>query len=242
MKYWTFLLTLLCNYNIAKADLYPGMVKLVIGTHGFSPKTDSSFTILGVTGTIAKNSYNYISDTNTFKFFKNRKDKLPLKTLSFYFDWRSSPRVERIVEKSYRTWFNPMSINDDTTSSYFDIYLVCKSKHGKWLEVVVNEKTQETLWLKNKRFVIFFKWKKLYKKEDYVGVKQTTNLYERADSLSRKINSNYSDYFEILKIKGNWMKVRTCYLDGCYNESGDIKIGWINFKSNDNLFIELHIE
>ena len=222
-----------------QTDNYPGLVKLVIGTHKLYCKTKSPVII--VTNKNAEKIFAHCtSDTVVFKFYKSPTDNIVTRQLSFFSDEDGLPKKERIVEKDYHSWLHPISFNDDTTSGYFNIYFSCKEQKDGWYKIIINEQTQETMWIKNKRFVKLLKWKALGKKE-IVCLQPKTKLYSKPDSSSTAINFSQNDYFEIVQTKGSWMKAKARNGDPCGNSTDKIYFAWFNFKSKDKLLFDILI-
>ncbi|MES2397101.1 MAG: hypothetical protein V4549_13910 [Bacteroidota bacterium] len=237
------ILMLLSNILSAKTDVYPGMVKLITGWHKFAKGADSTVTFLGLTTSTAKDISNYKSDTVVFNFYRNPKDNKVYRHLSFYFDWSKIPRIVRIVEKNYTDWLSPMTFNDDT-SGYYDIYFTCKSKKGNWLEIIINEGTQETAWIRDTKFVKMLPWKNLLKEDRFLTIElkdfKTTQYFKLNDIKSEQINYAENNCFEIVDVKGNWMKIENGDSEICFTTSNKTFTAWVLFKSNDNLVIKVN--
>jgi hypothetical protein len=224
----------------------PGIVQLKIGSHQIFWPIDST-----------NKSKNYIkfgakgedlskckSDTTKFKFYTNNFGTDFSRQISFYFDWSNIPRIERIVEKNY-SWFRPLVFNkSDTINGYFDIFLTCKSKQGDWCEVIINEDTKETLWIKNTKNVKFITWKKFVKKDYWLTVHlekdKSNHIYSRPNINSNVISYTGIDCFKAIKVKGNWMQISNKYEEHCgYYETMFVHKVWVQFKTNDMLLIDM---
>lgn len=210
--------------GFARSDYYPGMVQLV---------TDA-YVSTGPSGDLSK----LVSNTIVFSFYKQRGDSQIARELSFYFDWANIPRKVKVWEDDYNSWFSPMS--GDTSD--LDYYLTCKSRNGDWVEVVVNEKTKETLWLKNSFHVRFISWDKINKRKRWVKVKANTTIYGSRDTSSAKLIPEVN-CFQIDRVKGDWMKLSTrdSELCGC-NDQNVLKNVWIRYRTRESLLIEVNIQ
>lgn len=224
---FTLVLTISNSLAFAKTDSYPGLIKLITGEY----KVYGS-----IHGDLSKNK----SDTIAFKFFNKPADTHIARHLSFYFDW-NIPRRPRIIETDCFNWLVPMSL--DTLGGFYGIYFTCKSKQGDWFEIVINEKTQETLWVQGTRHLKFISWKKLDNKRKYdISIKTTSTIYSRPDSLSSIIKYTGTDCFEVLKIKRSWMQVSNKNSERCNNyELPFVEKGWVYFKSTDKIFVQVSI-
>jgi hypothetical protein len=217
----------------------PGIVYLNTGTH-YSTKP-SKYENNG--NRVRWDEYSkLISDTTKFQFKKYPKDSTHLNQLSFYFDWSNIPRQDKIVEKDIEKWFKPLVFNiNDTIDGFFDIYLTCKSKKGNWLEVIVNEKTKETLWIKKSKYVKFIKWSKFSKRtRSTLNLKVPRgNIYSSNDTLSKAIEFDSNDEFYVTKQKGNWFQVSN---KNSSDKPSNIVVekAWVKFKNDFELLIGIH--
>jgi hypothetical protein len=242
-------LVLLSLNSSGQGDLFPGLVGLKIGTHRiYTPPDSTNRAIVSVKfGYKGEDLSKFKSDTVKFKFYADQKAKNLTRQISFYFDWSTIPRIERIVEQDYHSWFSPMCFNDDTISGYFEIYLTCKSRQGDWFEVIINEQTQETLWLRKAKFVNLIKWKDLHKNEDLLTLQlnktPTNKIYDKPDTSSTEISYSGQDCFEIIRIKGQWMQIANKNSELCGNyDTAFVDNAWVQYKTSDRLLINLKKE
>lgn len=227
MNYFPLLLLSVLSPLSLKADANsnPGMVQLIIGQHTSKGSPDDPSAM--------------VSDTVVFRFFAAPNAEEASQQLSFYFDWSRIPRREKIVETGYDSWFAPM-IFKDTMWSHYVAYLVCTSQKGEWLEVVVNEKTQEKLWIKSGRFVRLWTWTKLADQKNNFTIAVHTTVYEKPDTNSAPVKADVN-CFEIKTVKGNWMQISTgdSELCDCY-ERPRVRKAWVQFKTPEKLNITVN--
>ena len=213
-----FLLFLLLSFS-ARAHIsehFPGLVQLIIGQHvSTGPPNDQS---------------RLTSDTVVFSFYAKPHGTVAARRVSFYFDWRSSPRRERAVETDYRSWLAPMIFTDDSTSGYYRAYLTCVSRKGDWYEVIVNENTQEKLWIKDQRFVRFHDWTNISKTK-FLTISVNTAVYIKADTNSPRVDV-VANCFRIDQVRGEWMQVSSADPELCnsYNQPRLKKV-WVLFRT-----------
>ncbi|MEJ7847347.1 MAG: hypothetical protein WKF92_04570 [Pyrinomonadaceae bacterium] len=88
---------------------------------------------------------------------------------------------------------------------YFLFDLAVKSRSNGWLEVVVGEQKNETLWLKESKAVQFTDWLRVMKESFAVGRRDS-----KADSLRAEPNANAKeinflgrDCFKVKEMKGD---------------------------------------
>jgi len=239
MKFnFTILLALISHIILSQSNLIPGIVYLDATSH-YSTKP-SKYENNDIR--VRWDDYSkLISDTTKFQFKKLTSDSSHQHQISFYFDWSGIPRQDKIVEKHIEKWFKPLVFDiNDTTHGFFDIYLTCKSKKGNWLEVIINEKTKETLWIKKSKYVNLIKWKQFTKKTRsnlYVKV-HNGKIYSSNDTTSKEIKFDPKDDFHIKKVKGNWFQISNKY---SHDMPSNIIIeeAWVKFKDDVGLLVGL---
>jgi hypothetical protein len=188
----------------------------------------------------------YKSDTNTFNFYQTPDTSVKLKYLTFYYQW-DTLRGEKLVEINSISWLDPV-YSELENNDFCKLAFVCKKRQGKWLEVITNKATGETMWIEESKFVKFVSWNHLSFKNTW-GI---TTLYSSPNTLiHRKPNQdseiidNPNDHssFEIIKSKNGWIKVS--------NENGEFFniegnetpiVGWIRYKDNEKLLVGFEIK
>jgi hypothetical protein len=204
--------------------------------------------------------------TQTYQYGKNWSDTC---TINFYKSSHSS-EIDKTIQLFYRhltkdtlvnptkyfskspdigyngfsmdsnSWLQPMSIGEMTNFMLFS----CKKKIGNWYEIIINEKTNETLWIKGNKYIKFYNWENVYNKKLYLTIEQNMNqnvlIFSSNDTLSKKVDNNFY-CFEIIGIDGNWMKISNTISDKCPIKDKEIE-GWILFKDENHLYIKLKIE
>lgn len=206
---------------------YSGMVKLLTGNHRVIE--------------YSKDPSRNTSDTTIFRFYKQPNDSNFVRVLSFYFDWSTIPRHEKIAQPDYRGWLSPMTFFDDTTSGHFRIYFTCKSIKDGWFEIVVNETTRESLWIKDNKQIQFYKWQKLIRKNS-VTIATNSTVYSKRDTSSEILSENGGDCFEVNKIIGNWMRVNSRKSELCnYDDKLPQDQMWIRFRTSGGIAVKLEV-
>jgi len=128
------------------------------------------------------------------------------------------------------------------------LIFVCKNREGKWLEVVTNDSTNQTMWIENNKFIRFVSWNRVAKKitrgNTCVILTPKIEIRKRPTENSKTIENEKNHYsFEIIKVKKNWMKISNDnneYFDVEYDEV-PIK-GWIKFKDSEKLLLDFEIK
>ncbi len=257
-----FLFSFLITFGTTRAsNSFPGIVKLDVETHvlhaqessTLHTQKSSTFKFLGIPVTIItiSNTYpdvtEYYSDTTYFKFYDHPSDPTPVKQLSFYDEQNKSFATYKSVERDIENWLNPEILEGDSAHGYSNIFLLCKSRQGDWLEVIVNKETGETLWIKNKKRIEFISWKKLFHDPLSGAVRSKYEaqhrmlIYISPDTNAPLITYNETNCFNVNKIKGNWLRIDNHLSELCDNDdrSPEVENGWIEFINSEGLLIQI---
>ena len=106
--------------------------------------------------------------------------------------------------------------------------------------MVTNEEKAETMWTKVGPSKKFVKWSTFLLKETTAIVKGFTDLpIKTAPSETSKTIKKIEteDCFEVLEIKGDWMKIRTNAVLDCNQSNRPIQSGWLKWKDKNHLTI-----
>lgn len=204
----------------ADANYLPGMVELNIGAHKFNGKNPGTR-----------------SDTVVFRFFRTPTDVAPARAVSCYcFLGNPFPSREFFLERDFRSWLQPMIFKDDSTHGHYAVFLTCVSQKGDWCEVIVNEQTQEKMWIKRGNYIRFRNWKDFAQKK-YLLVHVNTSVYAARDTNSTPLDVKVN-CFEINEVNGDWMLISTSKNKAC-NSSGQPKLKkvWVRFKTPERLHV-----
>lgn len=186
------------------------------------------------------------SDTNRFVFYETPNASIPLKTLSFYTRWDSLSGVY-LIEADSISWLDPLYSELDK-NHFCNLTFICKSKNGKWLEVVTNHQTKETMWIQDTRLIQYTPWNRVPKKitAGHPCVRLTSEdvIYNGPNDNS-KVVRNPKGYrsFEIIKVKKNWLKLSNDNAEYFHVNDNDHPItGWIEYKDTQKLLVDFEIK
>ncbi len=123
---------------------------------------------------------------------------------------------------------------------YYIFDLAVKSRRNGWLEVVVDDQKNKTLWLQENKSVKFEDWLQQMKTSFSVGSLniESNPLRLKPEATAEKIIFEGNDCFEVIEMKGDWIKVNL------QNHCSDAPIqsvsGWIRWRDeNGCLLIEI---
>jgi hypothetical protein len=170
----------------------------------------------------------------TLRFFADTSQTNPAKTIVISKDKDGEFIIKN--SKQVGTWFMPEQI-----SLEYDIFIIrVDTTIGKWYKVVTNTENAATLWTKVEPVKKFVKWSTFLLKETTAIEKGFANLdikiapFDTAKTI-KKIETK--DCFEVLEIKGDWMRIKTNTKFDCNQSNKPIKSGWLKWRDKNRLTI-----
>lgn len=176
-------------------------------------------------------------DKTTLYFYSTPNDKEPKKTIQVFKD-KTINSWNILDLHIHKDWLKPEILWLD----YSQFVFRCLTVKDNWLKVMVNNETEETLWLKKSDATTFSDWEN-YLKEMF-GVARLPDQQQQIKSLptdnSEEIINQGQDCFQVKSMKGDWIEIFTAdYCDESYTESKTkIKSGWIKWRQGNKLLIE----
>lgn len=184
-------------------------------------------------------SFNF-GDSSVLHFYELPTDKQPVKNIVFFHDRRINSLNIRNLEKQ-QEWLNPEVLWLDYSSLIFRTRKI----KDDWLEVVVNNETGKTLWLKKSNQTVFSSWEEylmgMFSISRLPGKKQIIRKHPREGS--EEIRYSGQDCFQIKSMQGDWVEIFTP--EHCDGESTDSKAkiisGWIKWRQGNDILINYFI-
>lgn len=176
-------------------------------------------------------------DKTTLHFYSTPNDKEPKRTIQFFNDQTINSWNIRDLDK-HKEWLKPEILWLD----YSQFVFRCITVQDNWLKVMVNNETEETLWLRKSDLTTFRDWEN-YLKEMF-GVARLPNQQQKIrvspTDNSDEILYKGQDCFQVKSMKGDWIEIFTAdYCDESYTDSKTkIKSGWIKWRQGNKLLIE----
>lgn len=161
---------------------------------------------------------NTVSPTQSLRIIKNQSEEYS------------------IENQDSNAWFKPEQLFFE-----YDIFLMrVDTLAGNWYKIQVNSATGATLWTKADTAKKFINWKTFLLNEisavdkgDYnLDIKTTPS--DKAPTI-KKIET--TDCFQVLEIKGDWMKIKTNKEMECSESKKQVTSGWIRWRQNNRLTI-----
>lgn len=198
-----------------------------------TPSPEPEFECQNVTGILGFADISFDDKTVLYFYGNPNETKTASQTLRFYNDTTIKSYSFRAEgEKSYFE-LNPERHKLDY--SLFDLAVV--NRRNGWLEVVVGEQKNETLWLKENKSVQFKDWLQDMKEAFSVGrIKSTVNpLRAEPDANAKEVSFSGRDCFEVEQMKGDWIKVTL--QDRCKDASKQSVSGWIRWRDENGCLL-----
>jgi len=174
-------------------------------------------------------------DAKTVLYFYDKPDasQKPAQTLRFYEDTALKMYSFRAEgEKSYFE-LNPEMHKLD----YFLFDLAVKSRRNGWLEVIVGEQKNETLWLKESKAVQFKDWLRDMKESFAVGRRDSKANPLRAEPNTNAKEINFAGYdcFKVKDMKRDWIRVEL--QNHCSEASEQSVSGWLRWRDENGCLL-----
>jgi hypothetical protein len=160
----------------------------------------------------------------------------PAQTLRFYEDKKLKMDSFKAEGRKSYNLLNPEMHKLD----YYIFDLAVKNRRNGWLEVIVDNKTNETLWLQENKDVKFKDWLQDMKTSFAIGRlnKESNPLLTKPAAMAERVVFKGDESFEVTEIKGNWIKVNSKNLP---SETTKKSVsGWIRWRNDDCLLIEMY--
>jgi hypothetical protein len=191
---------------------------------------DSTDTALGL-GLVSIN----FDDKTTLHFYSAPNDKEPKRTVQFFIDETIDSWNIKDLDK-HKDWLKPEILWLD----YSQFVFRCLTVQDNWLKVIVNNETEETLWLQKSDLITFSDWENYLK--GMFGVARLTDQKIRSlpNEHSAEIMYQGRDCFQVKSMKGDWIEIFTAdYCDESYTDSKTkVKSGWIKWRQGSKLLID----
>jgi hypothetical protein len=171
-------------------------------------------------------------DKTVLRFYDKLSDKTPAKTIEFFDDKSINSWNIRDLNENGK-WLSPESLWLD----YYFFVFRCKSKNPSGFEVIVNNDTGKTFWLKRSTATVFKTWGKylqgMFAVERSGEFKQ--KIYANPGVRAREINFKGNDCFEVRSMIGEWIQISTA--SHCENVITKLNSGWIRWRKGNRLLV-----
>jgi hypothetical protein len=173
------------------------------------------------------------NEKTVIPFYNSPSDKLPVKTIEFFNDQSiNSWNIKNL--KIQKEWFTPEVLWLDYSPLVFRV----KSKTNLGIQIIVNNKTSQTYWVKWNKSMTFLTWETFLKNMFSVARLNASNQKIRKLPFENAEQINYKgkDCFQVKSMKGDWIEIFTA--DNCDESKAKLKTGWLKWRQGNKLLIE----
>ncbi|PKW29935.1 hypothetical protein [Flavobacterium lindanitolerans] len=159
-------------------------------------------------------------------------DKEPKQIIQFYQDEvTGSPDIRDI--ESVEKWLKPEGFFLD----YDQLVFRCKSEERFWIEVIVNNETGESYWIRKTKSVDLDTWEGFLKNAFMISRNSfPQEIKAQPNDSARTIPFDGEDCFQVKSMKGDWIQIFTG--SHCDDDGNPIKSGWIRWKQENEILID----
>jgi hypothetical protein len=132
-------------------------------------------------------------------------------------------------------WFKP-----EQFSLEYDIFIIrVDTVVGSWYRVIVNSEKGTLMWTKKSSEKRFMEWPRFLLNETTAIDAGPVDIKNAPGTGTKTIRpATKKDCFEVLEIRGDWMRIRTNTKLDCDESGKPIKSGWIKWRDHGKLMIE----
>ena len=169
------------------------------------------------------------------EFYEKPADQAYARRIEFFDDKNIGSWNIKDLDK-HQLWLKPEVLWLD----YSQFKFRCKSVTGDWLEVIVNNQTGRTYWIRRTAGTAFIRW------EEYLQGVWVNRLAEKMQPIRKQpaetapeIPYQTSDCFRVRSVMGEWMEIFSD--EDCESPPGvTIKSGWIRWRRGNELLIDYY--
>ncbi len=179
-----------------------------------------------------------IDSLPTIKFYESKGANIPIKSIEIFDDEAIKAHNIREISGKEKNWFKPFSLHLDYYIFYIQVYKI----EEEWMEVIVNEESNQKLWLKNSPNLKYFSWEEfILNTVSITPINSADNpLLVTPEINSRQIKKPVLNCLTPVSIDKEWLKVKVDpTVCDRYNEMGknDIVNGYLRWKKGEKLLI-----
>jgi len=161
------------------------------------------------------------------------------RTVRFFNDESISSLSIRDLE-SVQKWLKPESLWLD----YYSFVFRCRSKRAGWFEVIVNNDSGQTYWVRESKFLEFQTWNQFLKGMFSIARSSSypQKILRRPESRSLEIKYRGRDCFDVKSMRGDWVEIRAAaQCDDAEGAGPLFRSGWIRWKRGNRLLVDYFI-
>jgi len=165
-------------------------------------------------------------------FYAAAYDKEPKQVIEFYQDEATgSPDIRNI--ETIEKWLKPEGFHLD----YDQLIFRCKSEERFWIEIIVNNETGESYWIRKTKAVDLDTWEGFLKNAFMISRNSfPQEIKVQPNDTAKTIPFDGEDCFQVKSMKGDWIQIFTA--PHCDDMDNPIKSGWIRWKEGNEILID----
>jgi hypothetical protein len=158
----------------------------------------------------------------------------PVKSISFYDDHVQQVWKIRNYEVN-RSWLKPEAYNP----LYDLLAFRCRSRKDGWMEVIVNNNSGTSYWLKESEVYQYIDWLTFLQQKKCISPAKTDiPILDSPEDDANAIKVNSKDCFGIKNMKDDWIEITLPAFNDEKSDGNSRKTGWIRWKNGDVLLIK----
>jgi hypothetical protein len=200
---------------------------LILISTGLTAQTDLGIGLVSI---------NY-DDQTILQLYNDTTDTKAAKTIEFFNDPNIGIWNIKNIE-SNREWLKP-----EVLELEFSVFTFrCLNKSADWLEIIANNKSGKTYWIKNNNLTGFKTWENFLK--GMVSIAQLPKDVQKISVLP-SYDSETIEYrgeeesFQVKSMKEEWIEIYTEYIPEHFDEY--LESGWIRWREGNRLLIQYYI-
>jgi hypothetical protein len=173
------------------------------------------------------------NEKTVIHFYDRPGASSPAKTIRF-FDDKSINSWSIVDLDSVRSWLAPQAIWLD----YSHFNFRCTARRPGWFQVIVNNETGKTYWVRASRTLTFETWEAFL--ADMFSIARLDKfpqpLRSRPSTTSREVRFRGRDCFDLIAMRGDWIHVKQA--GHCEEPDRNFRSGWIRWRRGQTMLIE----
>lgn len=169
-------------------------------------------------------------DENTkLEFYSNAQGSKPVQTIELHF----RDDLNSISIKDYgkhEEWLHPEAL----WLEYEFFFFRCTKKVKDYYEIIVDQGTGKRLWVKKSEKVVLKSWEEFLKSVLSVERMEKQAIKSAPEENSSVVEDNEAVFFEVVEMKGNWIKVEQAEIEEVIQKPVS---GWIKWTDGNKLLV-----
>lgn len=173
-----------------------------------------------------------LTGNTILKLYTDPYGKEPKRVLEFFTEENTESLDMKDIE-NHEKWLKP----EGFTLEEGQIIFRCKSEERFWIEIIVNNETGESFWLKKTKAIDLNTWDGFLKGAFMISRNEfPQEIRTQPSNEAKEVQFDGEECFQVKTVKGDWIQIFTA--PHCDDISGNLKSGWIRWKDENKLLID----